>query len=69
MESVQQIKSRREMKFYKQRMSGNKDLERTRAERELKQNIELLNETTQKTLSRSEKITVPSNLKQMEIDS
>lgn len=50
-------------------MSGNKDLERTRAERELKQNIELLNETTQKTLSRSEKITVPSNLKQMEIDS
>lgn len=57
------------MKFYKQRMSGNKDLERTRAERELKQNIELLNETTQKTLSRSEKITVPSNLKQMEIDS
>ena len=67
MESIQQIKSKREMKFYKQRMSNKKVYERNQAERELKQNIELLNDVTQRSLSKEQKIAVPSE-KHMEID-
>ena len=67
-QSIQQIKSKREMKFYKQRMSGKKEIERNQAEKELKQNIELLNEAPQRSLSKVQKISIPQ-AKHMEIDS
>ena len=65
-QKVQQIKSRREMKFYKQRMSGKAKSEKAQAEKELKQNIELLSEPS---LKKAQKVAVEAqSAKRMEID-
>lgn len=43
-QKVQKIKSKREMKFYKQRMAGKAEAEKAQAQKEVLQNVELLGE-------------------------
>lgn len=67
--TVQTIKSKREIRFFKNRMSSKKQIEKEEAEKEVKQNIELLSEApvSLKALSKAQKETVKASSK-MEID-
>lgn len=60
MDRVQQIKQKREVKHYRQRMKGNKQRELEQAERSVRRNIELLNEPTIRTRSTAEHLSQPT---------